>query len=159
MIFKKIVKFLFYYMDPRFYQKIEIFEIQNFNKIPSFTIHFNFSSIFGILFCISPIQSCPKIMKFFVVFYWKGWDFTNDFCKILKVLLKKILICEIFLFFSKFCGLLFVFYFFIIFDILFSISSICTCQQILEIFMFFYFMDYRFYQRILENHGMFFKKI
>jgi len=27
-------------MDPRFYQKIEIFEIQNFNKIPSFTISF-----------------------------------------------------------------------------------------------------------------------
>ena len=57
--------------------------------------------------------------------------------KILKVFLKKIWICEIF-FFSKFCGLLFVFFiFFIIFDILFSISSICTCQQILEIFMFF----------------------
>jgi len=27
-------------MDPRFYQKIEIFEIQNFNKIPSFIIFF-----------------------------------------------------------------------------------------------------------------------
>jgi len=33
---------LFYCMDPRFYQKIEIFEIQNFNKIPSFTISFFF---------------------------------------------------------------------------------------------------------------------
>jgi len=31
---------LFYCMDPRFYQKFEIFEIQNFNKIPSFTIYF-----------------------------------------------------------------------------------------------------------------------
>jgi len=28
---------LFYCMDPRFYQKIEIFEIPNFNKIPSLT--------------------------------------------------------------------------------------------------------------------------
>ena len=31
---------LFYCMDPRFYQKIEIFEIPNFNKILSFTISF-----------------------------------------------------------------------------------------------------------------------
>jgi len=29
-------------MDPRFYQKIEKFEIQNFNKIPLFTISFLF---------------------------------------------------------------------------------------------------------------------
>jgi len=29
-------------MDPRFYKKIEIFEIQNFNKIPSSTISFLF---------------------------------------------------------------------------------------------------------------------
>jgi len=63
---------LFYCMDPRFYQKIKIFEIQNFDKIPSFTILFYFSSIFGIFFCISSIQTCPKIMDFFVVFYWKG---------------------------------------------------------------------------------------
>jgi len=42
--FSKNCKFfvLFYCMDPRFYQKIEIFEIQNFNKIPSFTICFLF---------------------------------------------------------------------------------------------------------------------
>ena len=33
---------LFYYMDPRFYQKMEIFEIQNFNKIQLFTISFLF---------------------------------------------------------------------------------------------------------------------
>jgi len=67
-------------------------------------------------------------------------DFTNDFWKILRVLLKKILICEI-IFFPKFCGLVFVFYSFIIFHILFSFSSICTCQKIIEIFIFFYFMD------------------
>jgi len=29
-------------MDPRFYQKIKIFEIENFNNIPSFTISFLF---------------------------------------------------------------------------------------------------------------------
>jgi len=27
-------------MDPRFYQKLEIFEISNFNKFPSHTISF-----------------------------------------------------------------------------------------------------------------------
>jgi len=41
MVFKKIGKFvLFYCMDPGFYQKIEMFEILNSNKIPSFTISF-----------------------------------------------------------------------------------------------------------------------
>jgi len=30
----------FYCMDPRFYEQIEIFEIPNFYKIPSFTISF-----------------------------------------------------------------------------------------------------------------------
>jgi len=33
---------------------------------------FYFFSIFGILFSISPTQTCPKIMEFFVVLYWKG---------------------------------------------------------------------------------------
>ena len=33
---------LFYCMDPRFYQNIGIFEIQNFNKIPQFTMSFLF---------------------------------------------------------------------------------------------------------------------
>jgi len=27
-------------MDPRFYEKFEIFEIQSFNRFPSFTISF-----------------------------------------------------------------------------------------------------------------------
>jgi len=62
---------MFYCIDPRFYEKIEIFEIQNFNKIQSFTISF-FFSIFGILLSISPIQTSPKIMEFFVVIYCKG---------------------------------------------------------------------------------------
>jgi len=42
--FQKILKIfvLLYCMDPRFYPKIEIFEIQNFSKIPLFTISFLF---------------------------------------------------------------------------------------------------------------------
>ena len=79
-------------------------------------------------------------MEFVVVFIGRVRDFTNDFCKILEVRLKEMLICEIYLF-SKFYDLLFIFYFFIIFDILFSVSPICTCQKILEIFMFFYSVD------------------
>jgi len=60
---------------------------------------FYFFSIFGIFFSISPIQTCPKIMEFFVVFYIERVrDFTNDLWKILKVLFKKILICEILFF-------------------------------------------------------------
>jgi len=59
-------------MDPRCYKTIEVFEIQNFNKIPSFTIFFYLFSIFGILFFISRTQTCPKTMEFFVVFYWKS---------------------------------------------------------------------------------------
>ena len=52
-------------------------------------------------------------MEFFQYFIGRVRDFTNDFQKILKVLLKKILIYEIFFF--KFCGLLFVFLFFVLF--------------------------------------------
>jgi len=105
---------LFHCMDPRFYQKI----LQNYSfffqkklrylksnistKFNRLLFFFYFISIFGILFSISPIQTCPNIMKFFE-------DFANDFWKILKVLFKTIMICEIF--FSKFCGLLFVFFF------------------------------------------------
>jgi len=91
---------------------------------------------FCFLFHLSKLVQ--KLWNFLWCFIGRARDFTNNFWKILKDLLNKILICEIF-FFSKFFGLVFVFYFFIIFHTLFSISSICTCQQILEIFMFFLF--------------------
>jgi len=54
-----------------FLQKIEIFEIQNFNKIPFFTISFLFLAFLSSFIRISPIQTCQKLMEFFVVFYWK----------------------------------------------------------------------------------------
>jgi len=93
---------------------------------------------FSILFSISPIQTCPKIMEYFVVFIGRVRDFTNDFWKILKDIFKK-MICEIDFFFQNSLVYYLFLYFFIIFDILFSISFICTCQQILEIFIFFLF--------------------
>jgi len=101
---------------------------------------FYFFSIFGTLVAISRTQTCQKIMEFFVVFYWKGWRFYQQFLENSKSSFKKKLICEIFFFQTSAVYYLF-FIFFIIFDILFSLSSICTCQKMLQIFMFFYFMD------------------
>jgi len=52
-------------MDPKFYQKLEIFEIQDFNKIPSFTIpFFIFLAIlaFSILFHLS--KNVQKLWNF-----------------------------------------------------------------------------------------------
>jgi len=83
-------------------------------------------------------------------------DFIHDFWKILKVLLKTILICEIFLF-QNFSVYYLFFYFFIIFDILFSISSICSCQKILEILIFLFYV-LEMISKNFENHGMFLKK-
>jgi len=86
-------------MDPRFNQKIEIFEIQNFNKIPSFTIFFFIFLAFLTLCLLFHVPKLvPKLWNFLWCFIGRVEDFTNNFWKILKVLLKKILICEIFLF-------------------------------------------------------------
>jgi len=85
-------------------------------------------------------------------------DFISDFWKILKVILKKILICEFF--FSKFCDLLFVFFILLLFLKFYFQFRLCVLvKKILEIFIFFYFTDYRFYQRLLENSWIFIKKI
>jgi len=71
-------------MDPRFYQKnsakIWFFFLKKLGYLKSkistkfnrLLFRFYFFSILGILFSISPIQTCPKIMEFFVVFYWKA---------------------------------------------------------------------------------------
>ena len=58
--------------------------------------------------------------------------------KFSKFFLKKILICEIF-FFKILRFTICFFIFFIVFNILFSISSICSYRKILEFF--FYFVD------------------
>ena len=153
--FQKIVKFLccFIVWIRDFIKNLRYLKYKISTKFHHLLSCF-FFSIFGILISISPIQICPKIMEFFVVFIGRLRDFTKDFWKILKVLLKKYWYVN---FFFRNSAIYYLFcYFFIIFDILFSISPICTYQQILQIFMFLYFMDYRFYQRILENHGIFF---
>ena len=147
------------YRDYRFYQrileyllrKIEIFEIQNIFRISSFTICFIlFFSIFNIFFSILPPNSHRKILiisLFFIVWirdlsknFTKLWVFFQENLKYLKSKIS-----------PKFHNLLFLSYFFSIFDIsFFSISPIQTCEKIIEFFVVFYWKDKRFYQRILE---------
>jgi len=120
MVFEKIVKFLccFIVWIQDFIKKfcktlfclskkIEIFKIQNF-----IIYYFFFIFLAFLAFCF--LFHLPKLVQKLWNFLWcfigRIRDFTSDFWKILNVLLKKLLICEIF-FFSKFCGLLFVFLF------------------------------------------------
>jgi len=58
----------------------------------------------------------------------------------------------------KFHSLLFILFFLVFLTSLFPISPIQTSQKILNIFVVLYYMDYRFYQRILENSWIFTKK-
>ena len=97
-----------------FSKKNEILEIENLNKIQMFSISFFiFQHFWHFVFYLT----YPKLSKYYGIFcsvLLEGLEiFTKHFWKILKVLLKKILICEI-VFFPKFCGLIFVFFYFFI---------------------------------------------
>jgi len=72
---------------------------------------FIFLAFFAFCFLFHLSKLVQKLWNFLWCFIGRVRDFTNDFWKILKVPLKKILICEIF-FFSKFCDLIFGFLFF-----------------------------------------------
>jgi len=140
---------LFYCVDPRFYHKI----LQNYGFFfkknwdiwnPKFQqnsivyyFFFIFSGILAFCFLFHLSKRVQKLWNFLLCFIGRVRDFTNDFWKNLKILFKKILICEFF-FQNSTVYYLFL-YFFIIFEILFSILSICTCQKVLEILMFFLF--------------------
>jgi len=69
----------------------KIWNIRNTKFQQNSTVYnfFLFFSIFGILFSISPIQTCPKIMEFFVMFYWKGYRFYQRFLENSKSSFKK----------------------------------------------------------------------
>jgi len=143
MVFKKIVKFLYCFIVwiKDFSKKLRYLKSKISTKFHRLLFLFFF--LVFLAFCF--LFHLPKLVQKLWIFLWsfigRVGDFTNGFWKILKVLLKKnILICEICFFQNSEVYDLF-FYFFITFDILCSISSICTCQKILEIFMFFYFMD------------------
>ena len=94
-------------------------------------------------------------MEYFVVFYSKDQRFYQRILEISKSSFTKLQICEI-IFFFKIPGFtISFFYFFIIFNIFFSISCICTCQKILEIFMFFFILWIRdfvkYFWKIMER--------
>jgi len=72
---------------------------------------FIFLAFLAFCFLFHVPKDVQNLWHFLSCFTGRVRDFTNDFWKIQKVLLKKILICEIF-FFSKFWDLLFVFLFF-----------------------------------------------
>jgi len=109
---KKLKIFLlFYCMDPRFYRKIEIFEIPNFNKIPSFSTSFLvFMLFYHFVFYFTYRNLFKKLSIFLWYFIGSVRGFTYNFWKILKVLFKKILMWNIF--FSKFSFSILVIFFF-----------------------------------------------
>ena len=98
---------------------------------------------FCFLFLLSNLVQI--LWNFLQCFIGRVRDFTSDFQKILKVLLKKNIDMSNNFFFQNSAVYYLFFQFFIIFDILFSISSICTCQKIPKFFIFFYFIVQRFY--------------
>jgi len=56
-----------------FQKKFTYLKSKNSTKFHRLLFPFYVFRIFGILFSISPIQTCPKVMEFFVVFYWTGY--------------------------------------------------------------------------------------
>jgi len=79
---------------------------------------------FCFLFHLSKLVQ--KLWNFLKYCFGRVGEFANDFWKILKVHFKKIMTCEFF-FFKILQFTICFFHFCIILDILFSISSICTC--------------------------------
>jgi len=129
-----------YCTDYRFYQrilenswifikKIEILSIQNIFRISSFTIYFfNFLVYLTSFFSILPVYCFQKNCKIFVLFSCIDPTFYQ------KILQKYGFVLKIS---TKFHRLLFLFYFFSIFGIWFSISPIQTCPIIMEFFVVF----------------------
>jgi len=71
---QKIAKFLrcFIVWIRDFIKKLRYLKYKISTKFHRLLFLFYFFSIFDVLFTISPIQTCSKIMEFFVVIYWKG---------------------------------------------------------------------------------------
>ena len=160
MVFKKVVKFLYCFIVRirDFIKKLRYSKSKILTKLYCLLFLFYFFSIFGIFFFVFHIPKLvQKLWNFFVMFYWNGWRFYQRFLENSKSYFKKHI--DMWNFFFKILRFtICFFYFIIIFEILFSVSSMCTWKKILEIFIFFYFTDYRFYQRLLENSWIFIKK-
>ena len=132
--------------------------MQNIFRIPSYYCFLNFLVFLTSFFSILPVYGFQKNCKTFVLFYCMDLRFLQEilqnydffFKKKLRYLKSKIS--------TKFHRLLFLFYFFSIFGILFSISPIQTCPKIMEFFVVFHWKGQIFYQRFLENSKSSFKR-
>jgi len=121
-------------------------------------IFFIFLAFLAFCFLFRLSKLVLKLWNFLWYFIGRVKDFTNDFWKILKVALKRILICEIFFFF-KILWLniwFFIFLLFLTFYFQFRPSVVVKKFQKFLCFSILWIRD--FIKRVLENHGMFFKK-
>jgi len=84
-------------------------------------------------------------------------DLSKIFGKSWNIFLKNIDIWNLKFFINSTIYYLF-FYFITIFEVFFSYFTYANLSKILNIFVVFYYTDYRFYQRILENSSILIKK-
>jgi len=104
--------------------------------------HFYFQFRLSVL-----VKKFQKFLCFFILcirdFIKQFWGIMEYFSKKYRHLKSKII--------RKFHYLLFVFYLLAFLTSFFPISPNQTCQKIQNSFVVLYYMDYSFYQRILEN--------
>jgi len=121
-----------------FFKKIEIFKIQNFDKISSFTISFfTFLAFVAFCFLFHLSKLVKKIWNFLCYFIARLRDFTNDFWKFLKVL--NIDIQNFFFQNSTVYHLFFIFLLF--FTFIFNFSCLYLSKNCKNFYVFFYFME------------------
>ena len=116
-----------------FKKKLRYLKSKISTKFYRLLFRFYFFSIFGILFSISPIQSFPKIMEFFEVFYCKGQRFYQRFMENSKSSFKKLLICE--LIFSKILQFTFCFFIFLLFSTFYFLFRVSVRVKKLQKFL------------------------
>jgi len=129
-----------------------------FWKISRFTICF-FYYFWNFLFNFVYVYLSKNSGNFYVYFIYGLEILSKISKKSCNVFLKNIDIWNPKLFTNSIIYYLFFFNFITIFYVFFfPISPNQSCQKILNIFVVFYYKDYRFYQRILENSWILIKK-
>jgi len=114
--------------------------------------------LFDIFFSILSICTGQKILEIFMFFSFYGLEILSKiFWKSWNIFLKNIDIWNLKFFINSTIYYLF-FYFISIFDVFFSYFTYANLSKILNIFVVFYYTDYRFYERILENSSILIKK-
>jgi len=108
-------------------------------------------------FPISPIQTCQKILKIFVVLYYTDYRFYKRILKISWIFIEKNRDIWNTKHFQNFIVYYLLFYVLVFLTSLFSILPPYNCQKVLKICVF-DCMDQRFYQRILQNYDFFFQE-